>query len=126
MSEFSECLKALLFESELFERAEWPQFLMVKNDAVDDWLADKSIPRPSDIFMAYSSVTYYDCNSKPAEPFKIMAEKRASLVSPLGDLMLPTVWAYFHRPAFSEVSSKLAKLDNAGKVKLLQSLYPDA
>ena len=90
------------------------------------WLKDEAVPRPSDLAMIWITLERSsDVLKGPMELFRQMANLPARKVSPFGKRMLPTVWEYMHRPAFSELSSKLAKLSAKDQEELLDGLYPE-
>jgi hypothetical protein len=130
-SEFAEAVYGLIYHADMFAIGGWVQFFSVvkgsfKQSQIKAWFEDESIPTPSQLFMMYDCVKNHDCDQRWIEQFKVMAEKRSTLVSPHGKLMLPTVWQYMTRTAFDEVSSKMAKLNtNEEKEALLISLYPE-
>ncbi len=48
---FAVALKALLDETNLFDRREWAQFLNVSESAISQWVGDKTIPRADLLYM---------------------------------------------------------------------------
>lgn len=122
---FASALKGLLDDTGLFERREWAKVLGVKVAAIEDWLAERSIPRSSQLNMLVTVLEH--SSGIPPEPLHVfaqMAALRATLVSPFGSRMLPTVGEYMKRPIFSELSSRLAKLSAEEQGRLLEELYP--
>jgi hypothetical protein len=143
MSEFAECLRALLDDTGIFTRKEWGEYFfgrLMPGDGlnkherrIESWLTDVEIPRATDLSMLRilvdeDSIFDYSQDERviaARNKFDKMAEKRATLVSPHGSLMLPTVNEYFSRLLFCDVSNKLAKLNREEKIKLLEELYPE-
>lgn len=126
MSEFANILKRVLEETELFTLAEWSQLLGVRLQKLESWLSDTEIPAAYNLNMMY--ITLENSSNIPEAPlvaFKEMINKRATLVSPHGARMLPTVYEYMKRPVFDELSSALAKLDHASQTKLLLARFPE-
>src|SRR3712207_1433798 len=98
---FAAVIKALLDETNLFNRREWAEFLGVTESAISQWVGDKTIPRPDLLYMIVDVLEQStDIPEAPLESFKDMARRVATEVSPHGRRMLPTVWAYMTRPAF--------------------------
>jgi hypothetical protein len=121
---FASVIKALLDDTNLFNRKEWAQFLGVSESAISQWVGNKTIPRPDLLYMMVDVLEQSTGITKgPLEAFKAMAHKPGTDVSPHGRRMLPTVWAYMTRPAFSELSSTLAKLSPEEQAKLLFEQY---
>lgn len=117
---FALAIKALLDETNLFNRREWAEFLGVSEPAISQWVGDKTIPRPDLLYMMVDVLEHStDVPEAPLKAFQAMAQQAATEVSPHGKRMLPTVWAYMTRPAFSELSSTLAKLSPEEQAKLL-------
>lgn len=124
-SDFSEALRRLLDDTQLFDRGEWATYLGVKKDRIEKWLADAELPRVGHLGLILTTIENSDVPPGPLLDFTIMAGRPAREVSPHGRLMLPTVMEFVKRPAFCDLSNKLAKLDDAGKADLLESLYPE-
>src|SRR5262245_7245575 len=125
-SPFAQALSALFFETNCFNRDQWVDFLGTTRAKIAEWLSDKSLPRPDQLWMAIQALKRTsDILVEPVEAFEVMAAKRATEVSPLGEQMLPTVQEYMSRIAFSELANRLAKLDPEDRVKLLKDLYPE-
>jgi hypothetical protein len=123
-SQFAIALIGLLDRTNLFERYEWAELLSVSEPAISQWVGDKTIPRPENLYMIVATIQ--QSSGVPEAPlaiFKTMAQRIATEVSPHGKRMLPTVWEYMMRPAFSELASRLAKLSPAEQEKLLEETY---
>jgi hypothetical protein len=125
MSLFTEALADLLDKTAFFSRAEWADFLMIKEALIDRWLAEKDLPKPYWLHMIWLALeTSSNIPKEPLDKFKTMALKSSKEVSDkFGTLMLPTVWEYMNRPAFCELSSKLAPLNPKEQEKLLEEFY---
>jgi hypothetical protein len=117
---FALSISGLLDKTNLFNRREWGEFLGVSEPAISQWVGDKTIPRPDNLYMILDILQQStDIPEAPLRSFKDMARRNAIEVSPHGKRMLPTVWEYMTRPAFSDLSSKLAKLSTEDQEKFL-------
>lgn len=124
-SPFALAIAKLLDETNLFNRREWAEFLGVSPPAISQWVGDKTIPRPDTLYMILDILQQStDVPEGPIKSFKALAQRRATEVSPHGKRMLPSVWAYMMRPAFSELSSRLAKLSPADQERVLAEKFP--
>lgn len=97
---------------------------MVDKSCIDRWLNDEEVPSHEHLFMLYDVIVTSDVVQSPVVTFVAMAAQPARDVSPLGKTMLPNVWEYMNRPAFSDLSTQLANLSPEEGDKLLESLYP--
>lgn len=123
-SQFATALAALLDQTNLFSRAEWAGVLGVSAPAISQWVGDKTIPRADNLHMIVITLERStDVPEGPIAAFKEMARCPATKVSPHGKRMLPTVWEYMTRPAFSELSNKLAKLPENEQEKILENEF---
>jgi hypothetical protein len=123
---FAETLKGLFDETNLFDRKDWSEFLGSSEQKIQNWLEDREIPRPDHLFMIIEVLKNSDgVRREPIKRFETVSTQRATEVSPFGKLMLPTVKEYMERPAFSDLSSQLAKLSSEDQGKLLLELYPE-
>jgi hypothetical protein len=127
-SPFVSALRAML-DCGLFSRKEWSKYLFIvkpSRDKIEEWLNEESIPDNHDLNMIFLALEHSsDIPKDVVDKFKEMAQLPAREVSKHGSLMLPTVWEYMKRPMFSELSSKLAKLNTVQEKKdLLESIYP--
>jgi len=112
--------------SKIFTHKEWAKILGVATNTIEMWLSDRAIPRCFHLLMLHTTLTHSsDVDQASLERFNSMAQQPAREVSEkFGSLMLPTVWEYMKRPVFSEVSSKLAKLNIKQQAAYLEKLYP--
>jgi hypothetical protein len=135
MSPFAAALKNIFENSGFYDSVdEWKEYLGLKlhrldqRHKYDEWLADKRLPSPSNLYMTYlifaPDSIYTVPHPEAFEDFKNLLHVRATEVSPLGARMLPTVWEYMSRPLFCDLSNKLAKLNEEERVKLLLEMYP--
>jgi hypothetical protein len=125
-SAFALSLTELLDNTNLFDRREWSEVLGVTEPAISQWVGDKTIPRPDNLHMIVITLERSSgVNRAPLRSFKSMAQLKATEVSPHGKRMLPSVWEYMMRPAFSELSGKLAKLPIAEQERLLDEMFPN-
>jgi len=136
MSLFTEALRDLLDETNLFTRKEWAEFLFVKviggppresgEERINKWLTEEGLPRSSDLSMICIALEESsDVTKEPLEKFKQMANIPARKVSKFGKRMLPTVWEYMNRPLFCDLSNRLAKLTFAEQEQLLDAEFPE-
>lgn len=124
MSLFSESLKSLLDDNDFFSRSEWAQYLTIKEEKINKWLSDEEIPSSHKLLMILTTLEHSsDVDKKPLAKFHEMSLMKATEVSPLGALMLPTVMEYTRRPIFSELASKLAKMTDDEKKTFLLETY---
>ena len=122
---FANALTGLLDKTNLFTRDEWAKVLGVTEATIQDWTEDKDLPRPDQLYVIV--VTLQRSSDVPEEPLKIFdwVSKISSVqVSPLGKRMLPNIFTYMMRPAFSDLSGRLAKLSIEEQENLLVNLYP--
>jgi hypothetical protein len=129
MSVFVECLKEML-DCGLFSREEWAWILFGAKkhvNRIEEWINEDTVPADYSLNMIVTTLNLSsDVPKDILERFKKMAQLPARKVSKHGSLMLPTVWEYMKRPIFSDLSSKLAKLNSIQEKKdLLESLYPE-
>lgn len=126
MSLFAEALRALLDDTNLFERHEWAKFCGASPEKLRDWLRDEALPKPSNLALIW--IVLEESSGIPQEPlekFKEMTRMPARKVSPFGVQMLPTVHQYVKRGTFDELSNILAKRSPEERAKLLEILYPE-
>ncbi len=123
-SPFAEALVGLLDRTALFDRAGWATVLGVTEAAISQWVGDKTIPRPDILFTILATLKRStDVPQDPLREFTRVAEQPSTSVSPNGVRMLPTIWQYMTRPAFSELSGRLAKLPMPEQEKVLEEIY---
>ncbi len=123
---FAMCLRAMLFDTNMFTETEWGQFFHVRPGKIADWCFDRDIPRPYNLSMLVLTIERSsDTLKAPLYDWQEMEQMRATKVSPFGARMLPTVHEYRSRLIFDDLNSQLAKLKPTEQAKLLLELYPE-
>jgi len=136
MSLFTDALKGLLDDSNLFSREEWAEYLFIKvingtnnkgPHTIEEWLREESLPKPHDLSMIVLVIERSsDTNKEPLVAFNQMSALPARTVSKFGKRMLPTVFEYMHRPLFCDLANRLAKLWTIEEQEaLLEKEYPE-
>lgn len=123
---FAEKLRVVLDEFD--NRSFWADVIGATPSEIEDWLNDVAIPETHHLSMILTviEVSIHGENVKKAvDDFNLIANMRATKTSPLGALMLPTIQEYMARPAFCDLSRKLAKMDDVEKMNFLLVLYPE-
>ena len=124
MSLFSNALKSLLDETNLFDRSSWAEFLGVTESKIESWVQDEDIPKPYRLSMVVLALER--SSNIPIEPlgeFYRISKMNSMEVSPHGVRMLPTVNEYYNRPDSTELSSALVKMSPEEQGEYLKKIY---
>ena len=121
---FAQALRGLLDDTQLFSRKDWADLLGVKQAAISQWVHDITIPRPDHLYVIFDTLKSSDLQDEERLTiFREISNRPSISVSPRGKRMLPTIWEYMTRPAFSELADRLAKLPPAEQEKYLEERY---
>lgn len=103
MSLFAQHLCELLDHTDLFNRTEWASFLGVEEGAIEDWVWNRAIPTPRQLYTIYNTVKMRgNACSKIVGKFEFVIS-RPSRSLPFGDCMLPTPAEYMFRPLKDDI-----------------------
>jgi DNA-binding transcriptional regulator YiaG len=96
---FQEVLKALLDETQLFDREAWAKILGVPIDRLASWTTGESWPRPDHLWMIINVLEGSDLrdHNQPLIRFREIATLPTTDISRHGAKMLPTLAAYMDR-----------------------------
>lgn len=95
---FAKSLSGLIDGIDLWKRSEWEEIVGIEEGVISQWLSDKSIPNPRELFGIFDSVTTSDAaDREEVRFFNHVINLPATEVSPHGELMLPTVREYMER-----------------------------
>lgn len=106
-SPFAQAIRALLDDTNFFDRKSWAAFLDVPEATILTWVNDEALPRPDRLRMILDLLRLRGRNQQPVEKFDSLIVQSPNDISPLGFMMLPTVNDYL----------KLSVLDFARMLK---------
>ena len=119
---FAAALARLFDETEFYTRPQWARFLGVPAGSLQEWTQDLAAPRGDllrmiiDILQSRGGTVAIEALSR----FATIAERPATEISPLGELMLPTVSEYIHNYILLDSGKRLRCLSPGQQVKALK------
>lgn len=123
-SDFAQCLYDLLDAGPFNSLNDWARYLRTPKRTINRWLKDQALPKTGTLMLIYNICETHPGAQETLRVFKKMATRPARQVSPLGELMLPSVEMYIERDPFGIEGRRLETLSPKKQAKYLSQAYP--